>query len=115
MMGKMMVARLTSYLELHEIIYPKQFGFRAGYSTTHSLIDITENIRKTIEEKKYGCNVFIDLKKAFDTVNHDILLHKLEHYGIRESALTWFFKSYLSGRKQYVHLNGADSEMKGIN
>ena len=112
-MEKLMATRLTSYLDLHGIIYPKQFGFRAGYSTTHSLIDITENIRKTMEAKKYGCGVFIDVKKAFDTVNHDILLNKLEHYGIRESALDWF-KSYLSDRKQYVHLNGVDSEMKGI-
>ena len=112
-MEKLMAVRLNSYLELNEIIYPKQFGFRAGYSTTHSLIDIVENIRKTIETRKYGCGVFIDLKKAFDTVNHDILLRKLEHYGIRESASAWF-KSYLSDRKQYVHLNGTDSEMKGI-
>ena len=51
-----------------------------------------------MEAKKYGCGVFIDLKKAFDTANHDILLHKLEYYGIRESALDWF-KSYLSDRK----------------
>ena len=49
---KLMAARLTSYLELHEIIYPKQFGFRVGYSTTHSLIDITENIKNTVEAKK---------------------------------------------------------------
>ena len=108
-----MATRLTSYLDLHRIIYPKKFGFRAGYSTTHSLIDITENIRRTMEVKKDGCGVFIDLKKAFDTVNHDILLHKLEHYVIRESVLAWF-KSYLSDRKQYIHLNGVDSEMKGI-
>ena len=112
-MEKLMAVRLNSYLGLNEIIYPKQFGLRAGYSTTHSLIDIVENIRKTIETRKYGCGVFIDLKKAFDTVNHDILLRKLEHYGIRESASAWF-KSYLSDRKQYVHLNGTDSEMKGI-
>ena len=64
-----------------------------------------------MEAKKYGCGVFIDLKKAFDTVNLDILLHKLNHYGIRESA---WFKSYLLDRKQYVHLNGVDSDMKGI-
>ena len=66
-----------------------------------------------MEAKKYGCGVFIDLTKAFDTVDHDILLHKLEHYGIREFALDWF-KSYLSDRKQYVHLNGVDTEMEGI-
>ena len=95
---KLTTVRLTSYLELHEIIYPKQFGFRAGYSTTHPLIDITENIENTVEAKKYGCGVFIDLKKTFDTMNHGTLLHKLEHYGIRESALLWF-KSYLSDRK----------------
>ena len=62
-MEKLMAVRLNSYLELNEIIYPKQFGFGSGYSTTHSLIDIVENIRKTIETRKYGCGVFIDLKK----------------------------------------------------
>ena len=100
-----MSARLTTFLNLHEIIYPKQFGFRSGYSTTHSLISITETIKNTLDNNKYGCGVFIDLKKAFDTVNHDILLHKLEHYGIRKEALSWF-ESYLTNRKQYVCLNG---------
>ena len=98
-----MSTRLTTYLELHDIIYPKQFGFRAGFSTTHSLISITETIKKTLDEKKYRCGVFIDLKKAFDTVNHGILVQKLEHYGIRGTSLSWF-KSYLSERKQFVNL-----------
>ena len=66
-----------------------------------------------IEEKNYGCGIFIELKKAFDTVNHDILLQKLEHYGVRNKVFSWF-KSYLSGRKQYVHLNGVDSDTKNI-
>ena len=66
-----------------------------------------------MDNNKYGCGVFIDLKKAFDTVNHDILLQKLEHYGIRDEALLWF-KSYLTGRKQYVYLNGVDSDTKNI-
>ena len=112
-MEKLMAPRITQYLELLSIIYPQQFGFRNGYSTSHSLISITETIRETIEKKKYGCGVFIDLKKAFDTVNHQILLLKLEHYGIRGPALSWF-QSYLTGRKQFVHLNGIDSEINDI-
>ena len=105
--------RLNIYLELYEIIYPNQFGFRSSYSTNLSLISITETIKKTMEEGKYGCGVFIDLRKAFDTVNHEVLLKKLEHYGIRDAALLWF-KSYLTDRKQYVHLNGVDSELRNI-
>ena len=112
-MEKLMASRLTKYLELYEIIYPKQFGFRSGYSTSHSLISIIETVKKTMEDKKYGCGVFIDLKKAFDTVNHEILLQKLEHYGIRGVPLLWF-KSYLSNRKQFVHLNGANSKTENV-
>ena len=108
-----MVVRLTTYLELYEIIYPNQFGFRQGYSTSHSLISITETIKKTLDNNKYGCGVFIDLRKAFDTVNQGILLQKLEHYGIRDSAYSWF-KSYLTNRRQYVHLNGINSETKNV-
>ena len=110
---KLIVVRLTDYLELHEIIYPNQFGFRHGYSTTHSLISITETIKRTLDNNKYGCGVFIDLRKAFDTVNHEILLQKLDHYGIRDVSSSWF-KSYLTDRMQYVHLNGIISETKNI-
>ena len=72
----LMVVRLTTYLELYEIIYPNQFGFRQGYSTSKSLKSITETIKKTLDHNKYGCGVFIDLRKAFDTANHGILLQK---------------------------------------
>ena len=59
-------------------------------STSHSWVEITEVIKESIDNGKYGCGIFIDLKKAFDTVNHKILLSKLEHYGIRSSLLNWF-------------------------
>ena len=67
-MEKLIVRRLNDFLELHSVIYPNQFGFRAGHSTTHSLINLVETINKTIDSRKYGCGIFIDLKKAFDTV-----------------------------------------------
>ena len=77
------------------------------------MIEITEQIKESIDSGKFGCGIFIDLKKAFDTVNHDILLKKLEHYGIRGSMLKWF-ESYLKGRKQYVFYNGATSSIQEI-
>ena len=95
---KLMHLRLYKFLENNKVIYQSQFGFQKNKSTTHSLIEIVESIRTCIENKHYGYGIFIDLKKAFDTVNHDILLQKLEHYGIRNTSLSWF-KSYLTDRK----------------
>ena len=105
-MEKLMAKRLNAFIQVqeHSILTNNQYGFRPGLSTEHSLIAIIETIKKTIEEKKYGCGVFIDLKKAFDTVNHQILLSKLEHYGIRNEAFSWF-ESYLKDRQQYVTIN----------
>ena len=104
---------LYAFIEEHNILYKKQFGFRRRNSTAHSLIEITEQIKESIDNGKFGCGIFIDLKKAFDTVNHEILLCKLEHYGVRGNMLQWF-KSYLTDRKQYVFYNGVSSEIKTI-
>ena len=112
-MEKLMHRRLYSFIKEHNILFQNQFGFRKGSSTSHSLIEITEKIKESIDNGKFGCGIFIDLKKAFDTVNHKILLSKLDHYGIRGTALKWF-ESYLSNRKQYVFYNGISSETKSI-
>ena len=96
------------------IIFDLQFGFRQQYSTSHVLINITENIRKTLDDGNIGCGVFADLQKAFDTVDHQILLAKLNHYGIRGVSNDWF-KSYLSNRYQYVSINGYESGLAAIN
>ena len=111
---KLMHRRLDSFLNFHNILFDNQFGFRKNNSTSFALIQITERIKETIEKKKFGCGIFIDLRKAFDTVNHEILLSKLDHYGIRGTALLWF-KSYLYNRKQYVFHNGESSKQQFIN
>ena len=110
---KLMHKQLYKFLEDHNILFKNQFGFRKKCSTAHSLIEITEKIKESIDSGKFGCGIFIDLKKAFDTVNHKILLQKLEHYGVRGSILKWF-ESYLTNRKQYVFYNGVSSDMKTI-
>ena len=96
---KIIYSRLYAFLDTHNILYEKQFGFRKSNSTIFALMQITEKIEESIDKGKFGCGIFNDLRKAFDTVNHDILLLKLEHCRIRDNKLNWF-KSYLSNRKQ---------------
>ena len=107
-----MYKRLDTFLN-NNIIYNLQFGFRQQYSI-HALFNITENIRKTLDDGSIGCGVFVDFQKAFDTEDHQILLAKLNHYRIREVSNDWF-KSYLSNRSQYVSINGYDSGLAAIN
>ena len=111
---KHMYKRLYTYLDNKNIIYDLQFGFRQQYSTSYALINITENITKALDDGNVGCGVFADLQKAFETVDHQILLAKLNHYGIRGISNDWF-KSYLSNRHQHVSINGYESGLAAIN
>ena len=110
---KVMYARIEDFLKSSDILYKYQFGFRKQHSTNHALLSIVEQIRTSLDKKMYTCGVFVDLEKAFDTVNHKILLSKLDHYGIRGVANSWF-ESYLSDRYQTVQLNGATSSRQPI-
>ena len=109
-----MYKRLYTFLDYNNIIFDLQIGFRQQYSTSHALINITENIRKALDNGNIGCGVFVDLQKAFDALDHQILLPKLNHYRIRGVSNDWF-KSYLSNRNQYVSINGYESGLAAIN
>ena len=112
---KLMYKRLYTFLNINNAIYNLQFGFRQQYSTSHALINITENIRKALDDGNIGCGVFVVFyQKAFNTVDHQILLAKLNHYGIRGISNDWF-KSYLSNRSQYVSINGCESGFVVLN
>ena len=109
-----MYKRLYTFLNKNNVIYNLQFGFRQQYSTSHALINITENITKALDDGNIGCGVFVDLQKAFDTVDHQIQLTKLNHYGICGVSNEWF-KSYLPNCNQYVSTNGYESGLATLN
>ena len=106
---KIMHKRIYAFLEKYEILYNLQFGFRSKYSTTHALIHMTEAIRSALDSGNVTCGIFVDFAKAFDTVNHEILLKKLDNYGFRGAINNWF-RSYLTNRQQKVVINGFESK-----
>ena len=99
---------LEDLLEEKQILYYKQFGFRKDFSTNHAILNLLEIIQKALDD-----GLFIDLKNTFDTVSHNILLEKLDHYGIKGISNDWF-RSYLSDRSQFISINGFNSDYKTI-
>ena len=96
-----MHTRPTEFLEEKQILYYRQFGFRKDFSTNHAILTLLESRQKALDDEQ------------FDTVCHDILLEKLNHYGIRGIANDWF-RSYLSDRTQFVSVNGFNSDYKTV-
>ena len=94
---KVMYYRLVEFVEMNEVFYLCQFEFRRNHSTSHALIHLLNKISRAIDQRETTVGIFVDLSKAVDTIDHDILSPKLEHYGIRDAALQWI-KSYFSYR-----------------
>ena len=110
---KLMHSRLVEFYEERQILYFKQFDFWKDFSTNHAILNLLEIIQKVLDDGQIACGIFIDLEKAFDTVSHDILLEKLDQYGIRGISNDWF-RPYLSDRSQFVCINVFNSDYKTI-
>ena len=110
---KVMYNRLIKFLNLNNIFYSKQFGFRNNHSTAFDLIDLIRNIFSAIDRNETTLGIFLDLSKAFDAINHEILRQKLQRYGIRDTALAWI-KSYLEDRAQFVQFGSHRSYPRKI-
>ena len=111
---KLIFTRINNYLEKYRLISDKQFGFRQNSSSSHAISNIYEKLIKNSDAGMYNCCIFLYLTKAFDTVNHDVLLHKMENFcGFRGLALKQI-QSYLSNRKQYTKMKNCKFDLTKI-
>ena len=110
---KVIHARLSEHIETNNVITNSQFGFRKNLSTQSALLSLTDKILNTLGSNHVGAALFMDFKKAFDSINHDILLRKLQFYGFHGKIYQWI-KSYLSNRSQYIKLEEAESSLQNI-
>ena len=102
-----------SFLDKNNVIFMRQSGLRSDYFSNHTKVNLAESIKKYIDNDNYVCSVFIDLEKAFDTVDHQILLQILYHCGIRNLAHNRF-RSYLSNLQQFSFMSGFSSELMSV-
>ncbi len=110
---KLFDVRLQKFIDKHNLLNNGQYGFRSNCSTSFALMELIEEICNNLDNKKLTVGVFIDLKKAFDTIDHNLLLQKLDFYGIRGATNDWV-KSYLTNRKQFVQVDGHSSDLLDI-
>ena len=113
---KLVSIRLIHFLESQNILYQHQYGFRQNYSTIHPIFHLLNDICTANDNKSKDITlaIFLDMSKAFDTISHEILIHKLEHYDIRGICKDWF-AGYLTNRSQYTEINGHKSTYLNIN
>ena len=105
--------QLLNYFTTNKLLYTHQYGFRPDHSTELAALELTDQIFSLLDQGKHPFAIFIDLSKAFDTINHTILLHKLQHYGITGIELQWF-SSYLTERTQFTRYKNTDSSANQI-
>ena len=110
---KIMHKRLISFLEKNSSLHELQYGFREGRSCEHALLTAQNSLLSSLNNNTISLLLLIDFSKAFDMVDHDILLHKLCHYGIRGKTFDWL-KSYLNNRKQYVSISNKKSSLQHV-
>ena len=108
-----MFNQLMLYISFHDVFAPNQYGFSSGKYTTDCLVDLLEQITKSVDYGEFAITLLLDLSKAFDTANHSILLSKLSHYKIEGLENLWF-KSYLQQRRQPVYVNCVFSDIQVI-
>ena len=110
---KLIYNKLYNFLEKYSILYKYQFGLRKGSSAEHSILEITDSLKKAMDKRLVTYGLFLDFSKAFDTINHDILLSKLYRYGILGNPLRWF-ENYLYNRNQVVKIGDTISSSQTI-
>ena len=110
---KIIHKRLYSFLNINDLLISNQFGFRKGHSTDYAIVQLLNKITESFANKEHIIGIFMDLSKAFDTIDHNILIYKLKRYGIRGITLAWF-QDYLFDRKQYVSFQSFNSPISNI-
>ena len=108
-----MYNRHFKYLSENSILYKKQFGFQTSHSTEHAILLLVNQLYQSFDESKFTLGIFIDLSKAFGTLDHKVLTKKLELYGIKDCNLRWF-ESYLSNRKQFITYGDKQTHIETI-
>ena len=110
---KILFGRLSSFFKKHNVVYKNQYGFQSNISTSNAMLNVVTSSCDNIDDHSYTGLAFVDLYKAFDTVSHNILLTKLNNYGIRGVALT-LIRSYLDNRQKFVFINQSQSNLKPV-
>ena len=113
LLERIMYNRIYKHITKNNLLYTKQFGYQAKNSTSFAIIKLIDQIAKAFDENKFTLGIFIDLSKAFDTVDHSILLEKLKYYGIKHTAHQWL-SNYLTNRKQYLSYNRPSTDYSSI-